>query len=495
MPSAILTIDEGTTNVKSLLLNRAGKVIAKSSVPLSIHYPSEGVVEQDPYELIEKVKASIDLVLNSTNEPVEIEAVAISNQRESVLVWDRQSGKPLTNVMSWQCRRSESYCNSLRKDTQFSEYVQHSTGLTLDPMFPATKIAMSLHDIPDGHARAGKGEICVGTINTWMIWNMSNQMFVTDVSNASRTQLFNIRECVWDRVILDQLGIPEKVLPRVEPSVKVVARTKPFGLLPAGIPIAAQIGDSHAALYGHGGYEKGVVKATYGTGSSIMAAMSSLPTIRNEVSTTIAWNDSETFYGLEGNITHTGSAIEWTRNILGVQSMEEMCTLASQAHKNHTVFFVPALSGLGAPHWDLEATGIFSGLKSSTHRADIAQSAFESVIFQVADVFHVIRQELGEAIECLCVDGGPTSNDWLMQAQADLLGVQIRRGDTAEVSAIGAAYLAGLAIGWWDKHGLCALLEMSVTLFEPNKDQYDFWQTRYGGWKLAVEKCRLNTVK
>ncbi|MBJ7538583.1 FGGY family carbohydrate kinase [Marinomonas transparens] len=503
MRKVILAIDEGTTNVKSLLLDQQGNVIGKGSVPLSISFPSAGLVEQDPLEMIEKMKDSIALAVGSVvcaegsidsaegSNEVAIEAVAISNQRESVVLWERSTGKPLTQVMSWQCRRSESLCETLRKDDAFSRYVQKSTGLTLDPMFPATKVSMALQQIPDGHARAERGEICVGTINSWMVWNMTNNVFITDASNASRTQLFNIDEQVWDTAILDRLGISAATLPDVVPSSHVVGLSREFGVLKSGIPIASQIGDSHAALYGHGGYQKGVVKATYGTGSSVMAAMPKLPTIRSEISTTIAWDDATLFYGLEGNITHTGSAIDWVRRMLGVEDMEAMCELAAQASADQSVFFVPALSGLGAPYWDLEATGIFCGLKSATERADMARSAFESVLFQVADVFHVIAEELPEKIEYLSVDGGPTLNDWLMQAQADLLGVTIRRGDVAEVSAMGAGYLAGLAIGWWQTTEELAQLEGQATLFTPRQEKQAYWQARYAQWALAVKKCRL----
>ncbi|AEF54076.1 FGGY family carbohydrate kinase [Marinomonas posidonica] len=491
MRSVILAIDEGTTNVKALLLNKQGDVIGKGTASLSIRFPAVGVVEQDPFEIIEKMKASIALALDSVAENVTIEAVAISNQRESVVLWERSTGKPLTQVMSWQCRRSESLCDTLRQDQEFSRYVQESTGLVLDPMFPATKVSMALQQIPDGHARAEKGEICVGTINTWMIWNITQNVFVTDASNAARTQLYNIAQQVWDEGILARLGIASETLPEVVSSAQIVGRTKAFGALPSGVPIASQIGDSHAALFGHGGYNAGVVKATYGTGSSVMAAMPNLPSIRHEISTTIAWQDTRLFYGLEGNITHTGSAIDWTRRMLGVESIEAMCQLAGQADPHHSVFFVPALSGLGAPYWDLEATGIFCGLKSATERADIARSAFESVLFQVADVFNVISDELPEKIEYLCVDGGPTQNDWLMQAQADLLGVTIRRGDVAEVSAVGAGLLAGLAIGWWQTKDELARLENKFTLFPPRDTKHEYWQDRYQLWSLAVKKARL----
>ncbi|TDO99769.1 FGGY family carbohydrate kinase [Marinomonas balearica] len=491
MRKVILAIDEGTTNVKSLLMDKQGDVIGKGSSPLSISYPSAGHVEQDPLEMIERVKASIELALKSTAEKVDIEAVAISNQRESVLLWDRQTGKPLSNVISWQCRRSESLCESLREDEIFSQYVQSATGLTLDPMFPATKVSMVLSQISMGEERAGQGEICIGTINSWLIWNMTDQTFVTDVSNASRTQLFNIRDLVWEAGILKKLHIPAKALPTVVGSSCVVGVTREFGMLKSGIPIASQVGDSHAALFGHGGFNKGVVKATYGTGSSVMAAVPKLPAIRSEISTTIAWQDCDLFYGLEGNITHTGSGIDWVRRMLGVEDIEAMCELAAEADKDHSVFFVPALSGLGAPYWDLDATGIFSGLKSGTERADIARAAFEAVIFQVADVFNLIQEELPEPIEYLSVDGGPTHNDWLMQAQADLLGVTIRRGDVAEVSAMGAGFLAGLEIGWWGDKEALANLKRHEVLFEPKRAKHEYWQTRYLGWKAAVLKCRM----
>lgn len=492
MQKVILAIDEGTTNVKSLLINTNGEVVGKGASLLTIHHPAPNEVTQDPLEIIEKVKLSLAQALDSVDGEVDIDAVAISNQRESVLLWERSTGKPLTDVISWQSRTSEQLCNELRADEGFSRYVLESTGLTLDPMFPATKVSLALENIPNAIERAQLGEICLGTINSWLIWHLCDGVFITDASNAARTQLYNIRNNQWDLNILKRLNIPLECLPEVVSSAEIVGYSKAFGRLKNNTPIASQIGDSHAALYGHGGFQAGVVKATYGTGSSVMAAMTEKPKVRKEISATIAWQQGDIYYGLEGNITHTGSAIDWVRRMLGVVDMPSMCDLAASADKSHDVYFVPALSGLGAPYWDLEASGLFCGLKSSTSRAEMARSAFESVLYQVADVFNVIAQEQSKPLDRLCVDGGPTQNDWLMQAQADLLGVTIQRSEITEVSALGAGYLAGIAIGWWSNKEALSELSNKVTLFTPREEKYVYWQKRYVGWQTAVSKCRFN---
>lgn len=492
MREVILAIDEGTTNVKTLLVDVTGEVVGKGAAPLSIHFPAVGEVVQDPMEIIAKVKQAIALALDSAAVDCTVAAVAISNQRESVLLWERSTGAALTDVISWQSRTSEQLCQQLRQDSQFSQAVLESTGLTLDPMFPATKVSLALAELPAGLERARRGDICLGTVNSWLIWHLSGGVFSTDASNASRTQLFNIRDQQWDTAILDRLQIPLQCLPEVAASAQIVGYTTAFGRLAGNVPIAAQIGDSHAALFGHGGFNPGVVKATYGTGSSVMSAMQKQPSVRHEISATIAWQQKAVFYGLEGNITHTGSAIDWVRRMLDVVDVATLCDLAAQADDHHGVYFVPALSGLAAPYWDMTAKGLFSGLNIASGRAELARAAFESVIFQVADVFYVIAEEQTEPLACLSVDGGPTQNDWLMQAQADLLGVTIQRTEVAEVSAIGAAYLAGMAIGWWPDHQALAALPRQLTQFTPNSRRYHYWQERYRGWRAAVEQCRFN---
>ncbi|WP_032093942.1 FGGY-family carbohydrate kinase [Necropsobacter rosorum] len=487
----IIAIDEGTTNAKAVAVGIDGSILAKGSVPVQLTHPYPGWAEQDPLTIWTATKSAVDFCINLLN-PTDLKGIAISNQRESVLAWRRDTGEPLSPLISWQCRRSETLCRTIATLPQ-AAMIQELTGSVLDPLFPASKIKWLLNAIEDGVRRAERGEICVGTVDVWLVWQLTGgKAFVTDYSNASRYQLFNLHTAQWDPQLLDLFGIPLSCLPEILPSNGYRGETQGCGSLPDGIPIMAQIGDSHAALYGQGGFNNGVVKATYGTGSSLMTKCGSISHQNFGVSSTVAWHDGELSLALEGNITHTGSALGFASRLLGLDNVAMLSDMAQSAAGNGGVYFVPALAGLGAPYWDSEARGMICGLTDAATPSVVARAAMESVAYQVADLFFAMEQTLGHKLEILSVDGGPTKNRWLMQFQADLLQRTIICSEVAEVSALGAAYLAGKALGWWGDYKQLSALPRKVNVITPNAIS-DVMEKNYQGWKIAVQRTRFQT--
>ena len=485
----IIAIDEGTTNAKAVAVGRDGNILTKGSVPLSLFHPKPGWAEQDPLEIWQATESAVNFCLDFL-DAADLAGIAISNQRESVLVWERTTGKPLSPLISWQCRRTESLCQEIILRPE-SARIKYLSGSVLDPLFPASKIKWLLNSIENGMEKARQGEICVGTVDAWLVWQLTaGRSFVTDHSNASRYQLYNLHTARWDPELLAIFDIPEQCLPEVLPSAAYRGETLHCRTIPDGIPILSQAGDSHAALYGQGGFNQGVVKATYGTGSSLMTRSDIIPQQDFGVSTTVAWHDGELSLALEGNITHTGSALGFIRKILNIESVERLSEMAQSVESNQGVYFVPALAGLGAPHWDVKARGIICGLTDSATGAVIARSAMESVAYQVADLFFAMENTLGRKLETLSVDGGPTKNNWLMQFQADLLQRTIIRSEIAEVSALGAAYLAGKALGWWDDYKQLSALPKNVNIIMPNSNTKAI-KDSYADWKTAVERARF----
>lgn len=482
----ILAIDEGTTNAKAVCINQDGQIIAKGSKSLSISHPQSAWSEQNPYEIIESVRSAIKQALTTAND-LSVQAIAISNQRESILIWERATGTPLTPVVSWQCRRSEAFCQSLAASSD-ADLVQRSSGLPIDPLFPAAKINVLLNELPEGRERAKAGELCIGTIDVWLAWNLTGgKAFVTDPSNASRTQLFNIHNQSWDSALLEVFDIPFAALPEVLPSSCVRGESYQFDGLPDGIPVMSQVGDSHAALYGQGGFIPGVIKATYGTGSSLMTPVEDISGDDYRLGKTIAWHDGQLTYALEGNITHTGAGVAWMSRMLGISDLNTLTEMAAAEKGNGGVYFVPALSGLGAPYWQSDARGLITGLTDFSTPSTLARAALESIIYQIADVFYLMEQMSGRALDALLVDGGPTQSKWLMQSQADLLQRPVIRSKTAEVSALGAGYLAGKALGWWSSREQLAALERNFEIIEPISAHTDL-QDNYLGWKAAIQR-------
>ncbi|MHA6574930.1 FGGY family carbohydrate kinase [Pseudomonas yamanorum] len=479
----ILAIDEGTSNAKAVLVNERGQVIARGSRALSISHPQAGFSEQDPLQIWANTLAAIDECLAQVDRPIT--ALAISNQRESVVAWDRHTGEPLSPCISWQCRRSTALCTQLHEQGHEATILA-KTGLALDPMFSAGKFRWILDNLENGHARAAAGEICLGTVDSWLLWKLSG-VFATDYSNASRTQLFNLHTCAWDPELLALFAIPAAALAPIQPSAGFFAQTKGFGRLPAGIPVMSMMGDSHAALYGQGGFAPGLVKATLGTGSSLMTPMSGPIASTHGLSTTLAWHDgSAPTYGMEGNIVHTGAAVQWASRLVAGESLDALTEQAAQLPDNGGVYFVPALSGLGAPHWKADARGLICGLTEATAGAHILRASLESIGYQIRDVFEAMQQDIGSPLKELWVDGGATRNRWLMQFLADLLQRPVVRSLSPEVSALGAAHLAGRALGIWASDAALVGLERQREWFEPAVDAA--MDARYGEWKKALQR-------
>lgn len=486
----ILAIDEGTTNAKAIAVSKLGAVLSKGSVPVELAHPNPGWAEQDPEAIWNATQSAIEACLQQLDAEL-LAGIAISNQRESVLIWDRSTGQALTPLVSWQCRRSEEICAEIAKKPE-AELVKKLTGSVIDPLFPASKIRWLLDHLENGTQRAIDGELCVGTVDSWLVWKLTGaQQFVTDASNASRYQLFNISTFSWDPLLLDLYQIPEQCLPNVIASTGERGVTVGLSTIKDGIPVLAQAGDSHAALYGQGGFNPGVVKATYGTGSSLMVRINEFPKNDYGVSTTVAWDDGKPSLAMEGNITHTGSAIKFISKILGISDITKLSELAWSVTDSSGVFFVPALAGLGAPHWDAKARGLITGLTDAATPAHIARAAFESVAYQVADLFFAMQLSGGAKFSALSVDGGPSKNVNLMQFQADLLQVPIIRSETTEVSALGAAFMAGRTLQWWPEYRDLDALSKEVQVIKPNPENTVVLEN-YKLWKVAIDRARYS---
>lgn len=494
MARAILAIDQGTTNTKVLLVDEHSKLLRRVSLPVPVEVPRPGWVQQDAGVLWQIVQEAIYRALDTT-PGTRLAAVAITNQRESIIAWDRHSGEPLGPCISWRCKRTVPICEALRQQG-WAERVTSRTGLPLDASFSASKARWLLDHIPDGQRRAEAGDLCLGTVDSWLLWKLTaGAVHATDVSNASRTLLFDIHRCQWDEMLLDLFGIPKAALPEVRLSSGWFGETDRCGLMPGGVGIAAMVGDSHAALFGHGLFAPGGVKATYGTGSSVMGRVDVPPARPGGLSVTIAWGlAGRVYYAVEGNILSAGEAVRWVGSLLGLEG--EVCRLvelASSVEDSAGVYFVPALTGLGAPYWDERAQGILCGLSEVTTRAHVARAAIEAIAFQVAEVFHALEPVLDVPCALLRADGGASQNDWLMQFQADILGRPVMRSRNPEMSALGAAWLAGLALGWWSLEELSGYATLT-DVFEPKMSEAAR-QERWRGWRLAVERARLRGPK
>jgi len=487
----ILAIDQGTTNSKVSIFDESGALLREAACPVKVNYPQPGWVEQDPWELWRTVQSAAAEALAGI-EVESLAAVAVTNQRESVLLWERKTGQPLGPCVTWQCRRSTDLCQPLR-DAGHAEMVLQRTGLTLDPMFSAGKARWLLDQIPDGRARAEAGEICLGTVDAWVLWNLTGgRVHACDVTNASRTQLFNLHTLAWDDDLLALFGLPRPMLPEVRLSSANYGETQAKGF-PAGVPIGALIGDSHAALFGHAGFLPGSVKATYGTGSSLMMPTAKPLFSQAGLSTSVAWGCNQAVYCLEGNIYATGAGVEWTAQLLGVDGPAGVDELARRVNDAAGVYFVPALTGLGAPHWKPDATGLITGLRRGTAPAHVARASIEAIAYQIRDVFDAMQSDAGTPLIQLLADGGAAQNDLLMQFQADILDVPVLRSRVSDVSALGAAYLAGLSAGIWRTLNEITALPRPHDRFEPKMDRAR--QTElYDGWQEAIRRTRLNDL-
>ncbi len=489
---AILAIDQGTTNTKALLVDAAGVVVSRATRPLRQTFPHPGWVEQDAAAIWQSVQEAMDECLQASGE-YELATVAITNQRESVMLWDRQTGQPVGPVIIWQCRRTAPFCEELRA-RGLERMLRERTGLTIDPLFSASKVRWLLDNIVGARARTESGGLCLGTMDSWVLWNLTGGgVHACDVTNASRTQLFSLRQLEWDEELLGLFGIPAALLPEVKASSAMYGASVKLGRLPAGIPVASLIGDSHASLYGQAGFEPGMVKATYGTGSSLMTLTAAPVISEYGLSTTIAWGREEVSYALEGNISVTGAAVQWLGEFLSLSDpARDVARLASRAASNEGVYVVPAFVGLGAPYWNEAARGLMTGITRGTTAVQVARATIEAIAYQIRDVFDVMDAASPSGLSTLLADGGGSSNDWLMQFQADILGRPVSRCTSQDVSAIGAAYLAGLAVGVWQSEAEIAALPRQHDLFEPRLSASER-EKLYAGWRQAVERVLLGT--
>lgn len=488
----ILALDQGTTSSRSMLFDCSGNPVAQVSREFRQIYPRPGWVEHDPLEIWESQLSTLKDVVNSAGASAgDIAALGITNQRETTIVWDRSSGEPVYNAIVWQCRRTAPICEEL-KEKGLEEVIRDKTGLVIDAYFSGTKIKWILDNVEGARERAGKGELCFGTVDSWLIFKLTaGRSHVTDISNASRTMLFNIREKSWDTGILDILGIPECMLPEVRPSSGLLGELDE-SILGRAIPIAGAAGDQQAALFGQGCFEKGLAKNTYGTGSFLLMNTGSEAVVSKEgLLTTVAWGiDGRTDYALEGSVFITGAAVQWLRDEMKlINSAAETEAIAASIDDSGGVYFVPAFAGLGAPYWDMYARGTIVGLTRGTGRDHIVRATLEAIAFQVKDLIAAIEADSGIKLKELRVDGGAVGNAFLMQFQADMLGVPVVVSRVAETTALGAAYLAGLAVGFWKDQDEISTHWQEGVRYEPlmEKGKAD---CLYAGWKRAVERAK-----
>jgi glycerol kinase len=493
MPSCVLTIDQGTTGTTVLVLDHEGRSVGRAYSEFKQIYPRPGWVEHDPEEIWEVTCSVIDKALRDAGIAADrIAAIGITNQRETTVVWDRTSGKPLHNAIVWQCRRTAPICQDLRNQGR-ENWFRERTGLVLDAYFSGTKIVWLLDNVPDARKRAEQGELLFGTIDTWLIWKLSGgTAHVTDYTNASRTLVYNIYEREWDQDILALLRIPRDVLPEVKPSSGVCAHTVSTGPLGAEIPIAGIAGDQQAALFGQGGWEPGMVKNTYGTGSFLLMytgdkAVRSTQGLLTTLACSAAGGPA---YALEGAIFTTGAAVQWLRDELEfLESASDSENMARSVSDNHGVYMVPAFVGLGAPYWDMEARGAIVGLTRGSNRAHIVRATLESIAYQTRDVVEVMTDDSGIPIKELRVDGGASANDFLMQFQADILRVRVDRPAMVETTALGAAFLAGMGVDFWKGTDELGQARRGEKVFEPSMSGEE-GEVLYKGWKEAVNRVR-----
>jgi glycerol kinase len=493
MSGYVLALDQGTSGSTALLVDADGHVRARGYAELPQHYPQPGWVEHDPEEIWTVTAAAArDALTSAAVTGREIAAIGITNQRETTILWDRATGRPVHHAIVWQCRRTAGLCDAL-KAQGLEPAVRHRTGLVIDAYFSGTKIRWLLDEIPDARRRADDGALAFGTVDSWLVWKLTGgRVHATDVTNASRTLCLNVDTVDWDDDMLKALGVPRAVLPRLVPSSGVVGETIDLGWLPAGIPIAGIAGDQHAALFGQACYARGAAKNTYGTGCFALLNTGSTPVrSRAGLLTTLAWRiGAATTYALEGSVFIAGAAIQWLRDGLGlIARAAESESLAASVSDTAGVYFVPAFVGLGAPSWDMYARGTIVGLTGGANRAHLVRAALEAIAYQSRDVLEAMATDAGLPIDALRVDGGATANDFLCQFQADILGVPLLRPSVIETTALGAAYLAGLGVGLWPSQEALARQWVVERTFAPAMAE-DRRAELYDGWRRAVDRSR-----
>ena len=486
----ILSFDQGTTSCRAILFDRDAQIVGIAQKEFTQHYPTPGWVEHDAMEIWGSQMGVAREVLETQGiKPSEVAAIGITNQRETTVVWDRHTGKPIHNAIVWQDRRTAALCDDL-KARGLEEYIRDTTGLVADAYFSGTKIRWILDNVEGARERAERGDLLFGTMDTWLVWNLTRgERHVTDYSNASRTLLYNIRTLEWDSRMLDELGIPAAMLPEVRPSSEVYGTTGAEMFGGARVPIAGIAGDQQAALFGQACFEKGMAKNTYGTGCFLLMNTGETPVpSESGLLTTIAWGlDGKVAYALEGAIFIAGAAVQWLRDELKlIDSAEDSEYYAGKVEDAGGVYVVPAFAGLGAPYWDMYARGAIFGITRGTRKEHITRATLDSLGYQTRDVIDAMQADSGITLKSLRVDGGAVANNVMMQFQADMLGVDVERPRVTESTALGAAYLAGIAVGLWTQDEVKDKAELERT-FAPQMDA-EQRERNYKGWKKAVRR-------
>ncbi|MBH8554271.1 glycerol kinase GlpK [Nostocaceae cyanobacterium CENA357] len=492
MTKYILAFDQGTTSSRSIIFDRNGNILTIAQKEITQIFPQPGWVEHDADEIwSSQIGVANEALARIGIKASDIAAIGISNQRETTIVWDRKTGKPLHNAIVWQDRRTAADCDEL-KASGYETKFQQKTGLVIDAYFSGTKLKWLLDHVPNARSQAERGELAFGTVDSWLIWKLTQgELHITDVTNASRTLLFNIHTQQWDDELLSILNIPRSLLPQVQSSSQVYGYTAE-GLLGNRVPIAGIAGDQQAATFGQASLQCGMAKNTYGTGCFILLNTGNKPMLSNhKLLTTIAWRiNGRTDYALEGSIFIAGAVVQWLRDGLGIiKHSADVESLACSVPNNGGVYFVPAFVGLGAPYWDSYARGTIVGLSRGSTSAHIARAALESIAYQTADVIDVMRQDSQLDLSELRVDGGASCNDLLMQFQADILGVPVVRPKITETTALGVAYLAGLAVGYWESEAEIVHQWQAEKWFEPIIS-YDHRLTLLDSWHQAIAQTR-----
>lgn len=494
MADYIMAIDQGTTSTRAVIFDKEGQPKWSFQSDITQHYPEPGWVEHDANEIwIKTLQVIAGALIESGLNPNQIDGIGITNQRETTVIWDKETGQPIYNAIVWQSRQTSPLADKLIEDGH-KEMFHKKTGLVIDSYFSATKIMWILDEVEGARERAKNGELLFGTIDTWLLWKLTDgEVHATDYSNASRTMLFNIHDLEWDEEILELLDIPKEMLPEVRSSSEIYGETAPHHFYGASVPVAGMAGDQQAALFGQTAFEKGMVKNTYGTGSFIIMNTGKEPIIsENGLLTSLAYGlDGEVYYALEGSIFVAGSAIQWLRDEMRMfKDSPESEEYAKRVDTTDNVYVVPAFVGLGAPHWDQDARGAVFGITRGTNKEQFIRATLESMAYQTRDVLDTMVKDSGMEIPTLRVDGGASLNDFLMQFQADILNTQIERSEVMETTALGAAYLAGLATGFWKDLDEIKKYWNKDATFEPKMAE-EQREDLYEGWKNAVEATRV----
>ena len=492
----VLSLDQGTTSSRAIIFNKQGAIVSKAQFEYPQIYPKAGWVEHDPEEILKsQLRAVAEALIDGAIEAKDIAAIGITNQRETTVLWDKRTGKPIYNAIVWQCRRTAAMCEELKAEG-LGDYIKEHTGLIIDAYFSATKIKWILDNVEGARELAAEGNLLFGTIDTWLIWNLTNgRVHVTDYSNASRTMLFDVDNLCWDKYLCEKLDIPMNILPRVAPSSEVygaVAQGIPGIEALAGIPICAAIGDQPAALFGQACFKPGQAKNTYGTGCFLlMNTGKQRVQSKNNLVTGIIWGiGDEVEYGIEGSAFNAGSVIQWLRDELEIiQSAPECDRFAESVPDSNGIYLVPAFTGLGAPYWDMYARGCIVGMTRGTSKKHICRAVLEAITYQMTDLLEAMKTDSGIELPELRVDGGASISNIMMQIQADMIQTKVNRPKCVETTALGAAYLAGLAVGFWTTKDEIETIREVAKVFEPQMPREER-DKLYEGWKRAVERAK-----